>query len=89
MHDGKAVTTSLAVAEYFGKKHLHVLEKIRALIAELPADWYESNFRLIQTDTDLGLGRTRQDPAYELTRDAFMLLVMGFTGKTALAFKLA
>ena len=89
LHDGKAVTTSQAVAEYFGKLHKDVLEKIRALIAELPPEFYERNFPLIQIDTDLGLGRTRQDPAYELTRDAFTLLAMGFTGKAALAFKLA
>jgi len=67
----------------------HVLDKIRELIDEISADWCKPNFRLIQIDTDLGLGRTRKDPAYELTRDAFALLAMGFTGKTALAFKLA
>jgi len=32
-------------------------------------------------------GGTRAEPAYEMTRDGFTLLAMGFTGKTALAFK--
>ena len=44
LHDGKAVTTSLAVAEYFGKNHQHVLDKIRTVIAELPAEFNQSNF---------------------------------------------
>lgn len=30
---------------------------------------------------------TRQSRAYDMTRDGFTLLAMGFTGKTALAFK--
>ena len=88
-HDNKAVTTSQSVAEYFGKQHKNVLQSIENLKADLPKDLYQLNFQLIQIDTDLGIGRTRQDPAYELTRDAFTLLAMGFTGKAALAFKLA
>jgi len=38
---------------------------------------------------DTGNGATRESPAYNLTRDGFTLLAMGFTGKKALAFKLA
>ena len=50
LHDGKAVTTSQAVAEYFGKNHQHVMEKIRALIAELPVDYRLSDFRQTVTE---------------------------------------
>ena len=89
LHDGKAVTTSLEVAGYFGKLHKDVLKKIHALIAELPVEFHERNFAPTQIEVKTPTGGSRQDPAYELTRDAFMLLVMGFTGKTALAFKLA
>ena len=85
LHDGKAITTSQAVAEYFGKNHQHVLEKIRTVIAELPAEFNQSNFRPVEFSDAKGEKR----PAYELTRDAFTLLAMGFTGKAALAFKLA
>lgn len=85
---GQATTTSKAVADYFHKQHKHVLDKIESLKAELPADWYGPNFRLIQLDTDLGMGRKRADPAYEITRDGFTLLAMGFTGKQALQWKL-
>lgn len=86
---GRPVTTSKNVASVFGKKHFNVLRDIKGLQADCPPDWYELNFECIQIPVDLGLGRTRKDPAYEITRDGFVLLVMGFTGKQALQFKIA
>lgn len=83
--DGQPTTTSNEVAQHFGKQHKHVLDKIAALLADLPIEFAEPNFRLSEfTDST---GRTL--PAYRLTRDGFTLLAMGFTGKKALAFKLA
>jgi Rha family phage regulatory protein len=86
--DGKPTTTSNEVAKQFGKLHDEVLRRIRNLLEQLP-EGYDRNFAAIQTNVDLGMGRTRQDPAYRLTRDGFTLLAMGFTGKKALTFKLA
>ena len=86
--DGKITTTSNQVAEHFGKAHKLVLRAIRNLLQELPKG-YECNFAPIQVDVELGMGRTRKDPAYLLTRDAFTLLAMGFTGKEALQWKVA
>lgn len=86
--DGKITTTSNQVAEHFGKAHKLVLRAIRNLLQELPKG-YERNFAPIQVDVELGMGRTRKDPAYLLTRDAFTLLAMGFTGKEALQWKVA
>ena len=86
--DGQITTTSLQVADHFGKRHDRVLRAIRNLIADLPAD-HLPIFGEIQIDVDLGMGRTRQDPAFRLTRDGFTLLAMGFTGKEALQWKLA
>jgi Rha family phage regulatory protein len=83
--DGQATTTSNEVAQHFGKLHKHVLDKIAALANELPADFTEPNFRLSEFTDSTG----RKLPAYRLTRDGFTLLAMGFTGKRALAFKLA
>lgn len=85
---GQATTTSKAVADYFHKQHKDVLRKIEALRPELPVDWYQRNFAPIQIAVDLGAGRVRQDSAYEITRDGFTLLAMGFTGKQALQWKL-
>lgn len=36
--DGQALTSSLLVAEKFGKEHKHVLDSIRALLAENSAE---------------------------------------------------
>jgi Rha family phage regulatory protein len=82
--EGRPVVSSLAVAEHFGKQHYHVLDSIRGLFTDCPADFNASNFRCVEyTDAK---GQVR--PAYNLTRDGFTLLVMGFTGKKALAWKL-
>ncbi len=86
--DGTPFTTSLAVARHFGKQHSHVLRAIRALLAQLPAE-HASNFGLMSLEADIGNGATRTEPMYRLTRDAFTLLAMGFTGARALEFKLA
>lgn len=77
-------TTSLIVAEYFEKKHQHVMEKIRSLLSEVPSDFNQSNFRLV--DYIDAKGEVR--PCYEMTKDGFTLLAMGFTGKKAIEFKI-
>jgi Rha family phage regulatory protein len=82
--DGKPTTTSNEVALHFGKQHLHVMERIRNLLPHLPPE-HQSDFRLVEFADAKG----EQRPAYRLTRDGFTLLAMGFTGKKALAFKLA
>ncbi len=86
--NGQTTTTSKAVADYFHKQHKHVLDKIESLKAELPADFHEPNFRPMGIKVEIGLGKTRMDPGYEITRDGFTLLAMGFTGKQALQWKL-
>ncbi len=83
--DGRVVTTSLRVAEIFSKQHKHVLEAIRNL--DCSDDFREPNFRLTLKITQLPNNATRKDPYYLITRDGFVFLVMGFTGKTAAKFK--
>lgn len=83
--NGQAVTNSLLVAEKFGKEHKHVLDAIRELIkgcAENSADplFAETIYENQQN------GQTY--PLFIMNRDGFSLLVMGFTGKKALKFKL-
>ncbi|WP_230657760.1 Rha family transcriptional regulator [Psychrobacter sp. I-STPA10] len=87
-HDNQVITTSKIIADTFGKLHKDVLRKIEHLSAEIQKTWYKTNFRLIQIEVDLGQNRTRLDKGYELTKDGFMLLVMGFTGKKAMALKI-
>lgn len=76
--------SSVDVARHFQKKHKHVLEEIRKLIANTPKSFNGPNFRPVEYADAKGEHRC----AYLLTRDAFSLLVMGFTGKQALAWKL-
>ncbi|MND21543.1 Phage regulatory protein Rha [compost metagenome] len=79
--DGQAVTTSLDLAEYFGKNHRDVLRKIDTLDCSL--DFIERNFALISYTDGLG----RKKPCYQLTRDGFFFVAMGFTGRRAAEFK--
>ncbi|MBB2775710.1 UNVERIFIED_ORG: Rha family phage regulatory protein [Comamonas terrigena] len=86
--DGKPTTLSTDVARHFGKQHYNVLRDIDNLRAQLDED-HALNFEEMVIEVEIGNGATRKDRAYRLTRDGFTLLAMGFTGKKALAFKLA
>lgn len=83
--EGQVVTTSLKVAEIFNRQHSHVLRDIRDL--DCSDEFRKSNFGLTLKTTELPNNATRQDPYYYITRDGFIFLVMGFTGKTAAKFK--
>lgn len=86
IHDGKAVTTSMSVAEYFHKRHDDVLKKIRAVMADCESEYRLRNFAVCHKNNELQNGKPQ--PYFELTRDAFVLIVMGFTGKRALQWKI-
>ncbi|MBA0289239.1 hypothetical protein D7Y39_05245 [Stenotrophomonas maltophilia] len=49
----------------------------------------EELFEAAEIEVRIGRGTIRRDPIYNLSRDGFALLAMGFTGKRALGFKLA
>ncbi|EBE6237584.1 transcriptional regulator [Salmonella enterica] len=81
IENGRAVTTSVAVAEYFRKLHKNVIQKIEML--DCSPEFTRLNFQPSEyTDAT---GRTL--PAYQITKNGFVFLVMGFTGKKAAAFK--
>ena len=88
--NSQPVTTSEFSAQAFKKRHDHVLRNIDELLADLDPAFAAQNFRETETlrDNPLTGGKTKSR-AYELTKDGFMLLVMGFTGKAALAIKIA
>lgn len=83
-----AVTTSLAVSEYFHKSHDNVLKKIRSVIQECSPEYHLVNFNEVVREVAGGDGAVRKMPMFILTRDAFVLIVMGFTGKKALQWKI-
>lgn len=79
-----AVTTSLRVAEVFGKQHKNVVRDIKSL--DCSEEFRELNFEPSKIDYQNG-NIKKQLPMYYITRDGFMFLVMGFTGKTAAKWK--
>ena len=87
--ENRAVTTSVAVAEYFQKRHDHVLDKIRSVMSECNPEYRLPNFRETVYDRENPSGGAGiPTTMFELTRDAFVLIVMGFTGKKALQWKI-
>lgn len=84
LSNGIPTTSSQLVAQTFGKEHKHVLRDIEKVCEQLPENFSQSNFGLANYLDAQGKSR----PMYLLTRDAFTLLVMGYTGKEAMQFKL-
>ncbi len=81
VHQNKPVTTSLRVAEAFGKNHKDVIRRLNTL--DCSPEFNERNFAPVNYLDAKGESR----PAYEMTKDGFMFLVMGFTGAKAAAIK--
>lgn len=79
----QAVTTSLIVAEQFGKNHQHILRDIDELKRGVQ-NWTD----LFQESTYIHPQNKQEYRMYYMNRDGFSLLAMGFTGTKALAFKL-
>lgn len=79
------ITTSKQIAITFGKRHDNVLADIRDIATTVPNNFAVLNFKESIYNDSQG----KRQPMYELTRDGFTLLAMGFTGKRALEFKLA
>jgi Rha family phage regulatory protein len=86
--NGKQTTTnSQIVADYFSKRHSHVLRKIAELIEDCPADFTSAHFWAHAVNMQAGAVK-RDSKVYEMTKDGFMFLVMGFTGKKAAELKI-
>ncbi len=79
--EGHVTTTSNQVAEHFNKAHNLVLRAIRNL--ECSEDFRLRNFAQSSYRNEQG----KEQPCYRLTRDGFVFLAMGFTGKDAAQWK--
>lgn len=80
VHNNRPVTNSVAVANFFGKMHKDVLRKIRML--ECSPAFTTANFCAVVLTAQAGFDE-REIEAYEMTKNDFIFLVMGFTGKKA------
>ena len=87
IESGKAVTTSKIIAEKYGKEHKHVLRDVSNIFETLEKDLPKIGPMFKESDYKDKYGRSQ--PCFEINRDGFMLLVMGFTGAEALRTKLA
>ncbi len=81
--DNTIKTTSKVIADTFGKGHREVLKAIRKIIGEVDTDFGESNFALSSYKSE----QNKALPCYELSRDGFSLLAMGFVGSAATQWK--
>ena len=98
----EAFASSRDVADYFEKRHDHVLRDVDALIAQEPAlaTGCAPNFggtsgrrdgpvfEETRLDVDMPNGGRRLERVFIMNRDAFTLLAVGFRGEKALKFKL-
>lgn len=83
-NNGQLVVSSRQVAESFGKEHGKVLRSIHEIMSEsgepiLACEmFYETTYE----------NRGKQYPEYLMNRDGFSLLVMSFTGREAMQWKI-
>ena len=81
--NGQILANSREVAEKFGKNHNHVLRDIDNLISDCPK--LDSEMFIESTYKN---SRGKVYRCFNMNRDGFSLLSMGFTGKEALEWKL-
>lgn len=79
--NGQAMTDSRSIADKFGKRHADILRSIKTL--ECSPEFTERNFALSEYSDRSG----RKNPYYKVTRDGFVFLITGFTGREAARFK--
>jgi len=84
MKQGKVVVSSKDVAEKFNKPHRYTLIKIRTLSEQIGEELGGQTFCLSSYVSE----QNKVLPCYDITRDGFTLLAMGFTGKEALQWKI-
>lgn len=82
---GVAVTTSYLVAETFGKEHRNVLRDVESL--ECSESFRLLNFEQMFKIRELPTGGQVKDRYYNISKDGFTILAMGYTGKKAMEFK--
>jgi Rha family phage regulatory protein len=79
--NGQSFTTSRKIAEHFKKSHWMVLRAYEN--RQCTEEFSRNNFVVSERPNKRG----RIDKIVEVTRDGFMFLAMGFTGKEAAKFK--
>ncbi|MDE5619424.1 MAG: Rha family transcriptional regulator [Ruminococcus sp.] len=92
--NGVLTVSSLQVAKDFSKQHKNIVQSIENLLkqtsaefsADVKSEFFDIQNMFIENTYADSYGRFQK--CYDMTRDGFSLLVMGFTGKKALEWKL-
>lgn len=84
MHEQQAVTTSLQVADAFGKQHKHVIEAIESKLSTAENSALLEMFQ----ESTYQARNGKLNKMYYMNRDGFTFIAMGFTGQKADGFKL-
>lgn len=79
--NNEVLTTSILVAEKFGKEHKRVLQDIRELSC---SEYFREHNFVLSSYKSL---QNKELSMYVMTKDGFTFLVMGYTGETAGRFK--
>lgn len=85
---GQPRASSLVISEHFGKRHDNVLRLVRSIQESAPAEFNALNFEDVEIVEENAIGGQVSSRHILMTRDGFTLVVMGFTGKKALEWKL-
>lgn len=85
IENNHAIVSSKTIADHFGKSHKNVLRDIESL--ECSEEYRRLNFEPSNYTVKSGRNTTRTFKCYNLTKDGFVFLAMGFTGKKAAMFK--
>jgi Rha family phage regulatory protein len=89
LRDGAVVANSRDIAAFFDKNHRDILRDIDNLLKSLAAQNCAAGFDgMFTLRNEFHEGANREVRSFDLTKDGFTLLVMGFTGDKALKFKL-
>jgi Rha family phage regulatory protein len=83
LRDGGARVSSVDIARHFGKAHKDVLRAVDRILEDT-GEFGGRNFTPSSYLTD----QSKELRAFDITRDGFSLLVMGFTGSDAMRWKL-
>ena len=84
--NGQPMALSIDVATYFNKNHRDVLRALDRIVARCHPEQLRKIAQLFLT-AKVGQGAQKPIRAYQMTKDGFTFLAMGFTGPEADTFK--
>ena len=83
VENGEVKATSFQVAKYFGRRHADVVKAIENMDCSMT--FAKRNFSLCYENNELQNNKPQK--FYQMTKNGFMFLVMGFVGKKAAQLK--